>query len=594
MRHQRRHLSASTVALVVLGLIASLVDVGAATAASPSVRIHGGRYLVVAKSHADYAALRADAIRSGATIEDELTATDTLVISGSPSVATSLASSTHANAVAPDRIERLNPPDGSAAPQPPHAPHGNGGGGKSVVPDPAFSLPGLMWNVSRINAQKAWRTTTGDPSIIVGVADTGLDYTHSELASQVVHVEDFTATENPPICKTYFDPAMSDADWAATYGGPALTDWNGHGSWIGGNIAAALDGTGINGIAPKVKLVALKISQWCGSAYDSEILAAFQYAADNGINIVSISFGGYLDRSDPAQDLIYKQYVQTVAYARSKGTVIVAAAGNEHARIGDGGRVLSHGILWVPGDVPDPATNPIDVFGQYEVPGGVPGVVDVSATGNVVRGSSASCPAGTTGSNATCKPATDAHQPTGVGRENQLTYYSNYGPRIDVAAPGGAREFNVPSADRGGTAGWPVTTAEGTTAFEDFSITSNWALEIPCYFDLGPQFYPGECYSSIQGTSMATPHASAVLALIASARPWIAHNPAALVRALKGSARSIHGNTTPGLSATDTTAGDRTGLACPTGYCHLGGPAIPDWEAYGAGLVDAGSAVGGN
>ncbi len=48
--------------------------------------------------------------------------------------------------------------------------------------------------------------------------------------------------------------------------------------------------------------MALKISQWCGSAYDSEILAAFVYAADHGINIVSISFGGYLDRSDPDQD----------------------------------------------------------------------------------------------------------------------------------------------------------------------------------------------------------------------------------------------------------------------------------------------------
>ena len=48
--------------------------------------------------------------------------------------------------------------------------------------------------------------------------------------------------------------------------------------------------------------MALKISQWCGSAYDSEILGAFLYAADHGINIVSISFGGYLDQSDPDQD----------------------------------------------------------------------------------------------------------------------------------------------------------------------------------------------------------------------------------------------------------------------------------------------------
>ena len=137
-----------------------------------------------------------------------------------------------------------------------------------------MSLPGLMWNVNRIGAPAAWKTSTGSPAVTVGVADTGLDFTHAELASQVVHVEDFTGLEgSPTICEQVYagtDLAKTDADWAALYGGPATTDWNGHGSWIGGNIAAALDGQGINGIAPNVKLVALKISQWCGYAYDSE------------------------------------------------------------------------------------------------------------------------------------------------------------------------------------------------------------------------------------------------------------------------------------------------------------------------------------
>ena len=41
-----------------------------------------------------------------------------------------------------------------------------------------------------------------------------------------------------------------------------------------------------------------------------------------------------------------------------------------------------------------------------------------------------------------------------------------------------------------------------------------------------------------------------------------------------------------GLSATDTSPGDLTGLPCVTGYCHLEGPRIPDREAYGAGLVN--------
>src|SRR5439155_6643889 len=121
--------------------------------------------------------------------------------------------------------------------------------------------------------------------------------------SKVVSVADFTRFEDPPLCKTFF--GFGDRQLAKHLGGPMTTDWNGHGSWIGGNIAAALDSIGQNGTAFGVDLVSLKISGWCGSAYDSTILQAFHYAGTHGIPVVSISFGGYLDRSDPAQDMIW-------------------------------------------------------------------------------------------------------------------------------------------------------------------------------------------------------------------------------------------------------------------------------------------------
>ena len=91
-----------------------------------------------------------------------------------------------------------------------------------------------------------------------------------------------------------------------------------------------MNGTGINGIAPKARLVALKIAENCGYAYDSNILDAFVWAARHGVDIVSISFGGYLDRRIRTQEQIYKIYVDAVKFARSRGTLIVAAAGNEH------------------------------------------------------------------------------------------------------------------------------------------------------------------------------------------------------------------------------------------------------------------------
>ena len=55
---------------------------------------------------------------------------------------------------------------------------------------------------------------------------------------------------------------------------------------------------------------------------------------------------------------------------------------------------------------------------------------------------------------------------------------------------------------------------------------------------------------------------------------------------------SPHGwNATPPVSATDTSAMDSNGNTCPFGWCHLGGTAIPDSEAYGAGIVNADRAI---
>jgi subtilisin family serine protease len=563
-----------------------------------------GRYLVVARSAADLTALRAKAVKEGARVVTSMPQVRAMAIQGSDSVRRSLAADSRAAGVARDRVVTLTtersapnlsaPGLRSATRLRAKAPAATSAAG--INPDPAFDYKGLLWDYRRIGLPKGWKTTAGSRRVTVGVADTGLDFTHVELAPKVRRVIDFTELEDPPLCKTFF--GTSDAELAAQFGGPEKTDWNGHGSWIGGRIAGALNGTGINGIAPGVNLVALKISGWCGSAYQSTIQAAFVTAADLGIDIVSISFGGYLDRSDPEQDLAYRQYVRAVAYARSKGTQIVASAGNEHVRVGAGGRVISHGQLSTPGD---PAEDWPDLFGTYEVPGGVPGVVDVSSTGRVVVPSSASCPPGTIGDpgdpdatppvppdfNATCKPRSDRHHAAGQGLTNQLAYYSDHGPRIDIAGPGGARKFNLANFDRGGTPGFPYTLDDLTNAWEVFSTTSNWAVEIPCFtFTRGSGFPQGQCYSTIQGTSMAAPQVSGSLALIASAHPSLRKHPRALIARLKRLANDRPHSFTRALSATDTSPGDLSGLPCDIGYCHLTGPRIPSSEAYGAGLVN--------
>jgi len=596
----RRWMVLAVAPAAVLGLVpASQATAAPAPAAKASA--DRGRYLVVARSAADYQALRAKAVSDGATVTQDIPALKTMAIQATSSTRSKIATDSRALGVATDRVrsitssERFKPnldaPGLRSATRikAPAAAAGTLRTASRFKPDPAFDYKGLLWDYRRMGLPQGWRTTTGSSAVTVGVADTGLDFTHADLRSKVVKVIDFTGLEDPPVCKTNF--GASDDDLAAEFGGPAATDWNGHGSWIGGNIAAAANRTGTNGIAPGVKLVALKISQWCGSTTDSTLLAAFVAGANMGLDVISISFGGYQDTSTAEGKLIYQQYVDAVAYARRKGTQIVASAGNEHVRVGAGGRVLSHGQLAIPGDA---AEDWPDLFGQFELPGGAPGVVDVSATNRVVNRPSATCAPGTIGSNdpaapdpnATCKPASDAHQAAGQGRSDQLSYYSDYGPRIDIAAPGGARKFNLPNFDRGGTPGFPYTTADLTNAWETFSTTSNWAVEIPCFtFAAGSGFPADQCYSTIQGTSMATPHVSAALALLASAHPQLRHHPAALVALLKQQAdRSVH-NYTRALDPDDHSPGDLSGLACEFGNCHLGGPRIPDREAYGAGLV---------
>jgi hypothetical protein len=83
---------------------------------------------------------------------------------------------------------------------------------------------------------------------------------------------------------------------------------------------------------------------------------------------------------------------------------------------------------------------------------------------------------------------------------------------------------------------------------------------------------------------MATPHVSAALALLASTKPGLRHKPKQLLHQLSKATTMPH-NTTPPVSATDTSVADRTLVACPNGFCHLGGDAISDSEAYGGGLI---------
>ena len=409
------------------------VALAASTGSAMAAKSATHRYVVVMKPAASATALRATAQARGADVLESMAGGQVLVVTGTEADRAALAAQPGVLGVGRDGIKRILPPERARTMAAQMRSTVAGPFAKfssAVVADPAFHLPGLLWNYDRINAPSAWQVTRGSQNVTVAVADTGLDYTHRDLRTKIDAVVNFTTTEQPQICKSEF--GVSDKELADEFGVKPNLDFNGHGSWIGGAIGAATNGVGTNGLAPNVRLVALKISQWCGSAYDSELISAFIWAADHGVDVVNISFGGFTDRSDPAQDATFKLYQDVAQYALTNGTTIVASAGNDHVRVATGGKVVSHGFLTTPGD------DHVDPFGLYTSPGGVPGYVNVAATGRVVAAPSANCPGlDPEDPSATCKPVSDRHDSFGVGHQDQLSYYSTTGRRSPSPHPVG-------------------------------------------------------------------------------------------------------------------------------------------------------------
>src|SRR5262245_26526525 len=104
------------------------------------------------------------------------------------------------------------------------------------------SLSGLQWDMVQIHDPQARAINGGSPSILIGDLDTGLDYTHPDLAPNV----DDAASAN---C----------VGGVAVPGKVAAMDDNGHGTHTAGIMAAALNGIGIVGVAPNVRIAGVKV-----------------------------------------------------------------------------------------------------------------------------------------------------------------------------------------------------------------------------------------------------------------------------------------------------------------------------------------------
>src|SRR6266498_1308810 len=225
------------------------------------------------------------------------------------------------------------------------------------------SLSGLQWDMVQIHTPEAHAITGGSPSVLVGDIDTGLDYTHPDLAPNVDSANSVNCVSGVPVP-----------------GAVAAMDDNGHGTHTAGTIAAASNGIGIVGVAPHVKIAGIKAGNAAGFFFPEAVVCAFMWAGSHHFQVTNNSYFAdpwlFNCRNDAGQRAIWNAERRAIQYAISQGVVVVAAEGNQ-----------SDDLAHPTQDITSPDdTTPItrDITNACAVvPVEVPGVVGVTANGNL-------------------------------------------------------------------------------------------------------------------------------------------------------------------------------------------------------------------
>jgi lantibiotic leader peptide-processing serine protease len=458
-----------------------------------------------------------------------------------------------------DTIEQLTGAERAAALR---AAKARKGAHASRVALSAEPLAGLQWDMSMIHATAggSYATQPGEKGVLVGILDTGIDGTHPDLAPNFDaalsrnFVTDIPSIDGPCEHPSCVDPANEDDD--------------GHGTHVAGSVGAALNGLGIAGVAPNVTLVNIRAGQDSGFFFLQPTVDALTYAADNGIDVANMSY--FIDpwlyncasnpADTPAQQLEQRTIIEAtnraLDYADSHGVTLIAAEGNEHIDLG----------------------NPTSDNTSPDYPPGTSyhravdnSCLDMPTEGNHVIAVGA------------------------VGPSTMKADYSNWGTeRTAVTAPGGYfRDFF-------GTPQFRTVENEILSTYPQSLAAARGQLNP----DGSPNtpFVVRDCqngtcayYQYLQGTSMASPHAVGVAALIVSqyGHPDGGRKRGQLTLKPKDVEKKLES------SATDHACPDPTTSDYPT----VGRPAefnatctgTPDFNSiWGNGIVDALAAVTGH
>ncbi len=210
--------------------------------------------------------------------------------------------------------------------------------------DPDYKL---QWHLAKVGAAEAWDQSRGR-GVVVAVIDTGIAYTRYGKSFRVV--EDLEGARFVP-------------GWDFVHERPEAVDDHGHGTHVAGTIAQVTNnGKGVAGLAPEAALMPLKVLSAQGYGNSADIADAIRWAADHGASVINMSLGG---------GGYSHVMANAVKYARKKGVVIVAAAGNSGRR-GVSYPAAYDGVIAVSATRYDDALAPYSSYGPQ---------VDIAAPG---------------------------------------------------------------------------------------------------------------------------------------------------------------------------------------------------------------------
>ena len=254
--------------------------------------------------------------------------------------------------------------------------------GSSAANPALASFYPRQWHMRVVGADTAWAAgRLGSPNVTVAILDTGIDYTHPDLAGRVDLSRSTSFVES------------DDADVAALYPGRhPVTDLHWHGTHVASNVSS--NALYAAGVTSRTTLMGVKVLGRNGGGDFSDLLAGVYYAVDHGADVLNISIQAWGTKEGSGRFISF--FNRAFNYAQRNGALVVGIAGNfaldlDHDGNGWESVCSPSNVLCVSATGPTSAADPllgpwfdVDALAFYSSYGR--SAVDVAAPGGTLAG----------------------------------------------------------------------------------------------------------------------------------------------------------------------------------------------------------------